>query len=116
MPRAPIRPEFRRLSDWLASARSGLVSINTNPLALAQAASAWDLLENNLGKLESTEAEEWATTVLRIVRKGPNMPAGGLPEVQKSLSREDKATLRDLVKRLDKHVEDLYYNRRRKLV
>lgn len=90
------------------------MSVNTNPQALAQAASAWDLLQENLGKLESAEAEEWATTVLRIVRKGSDMPAGGLPEVQEGLTRTEKATLRDLVKKLDKHAEDLYYNRRRR--
>ena len=113
MPTTDVRHEFRRLSDWLASARSGLIAINTNPLALAQAASAWDLLEENLGKLESPEAEEWAATVLRIVRTGSDMPAGGLPEVQKALSREERATLCDLVKKLDKHVQALYFNRSR---
>ena len=113
MAQKEIRPEFRRLSQWLNDAKRDLRSINTNPLALAQADSAWGLLEKNVGKLESEEAEEWAKAVLRIVRVGPDMPAGGLTQVQKELSREERATLRDLVARLDKHVEDLYHNRQR---
>jgi hypothetical protein len=114
MPRTQIRPEFRRLSDWLSRARTGLRAINTNPLALAQAASAWELLEQNLGNLESDEAEEWAKTVLRLIPTGSGMPAGGLPEIQKRLSRQDRAMLRDLVQKLDRHVDKLYCNRGRR--
>ena len=114
MAQAEIRPEFRRLSEWLSKARSGVRSMNSNPGFLAQVGSAWELLAANVGKLESEEAEQWAKKVLQIVREGSNMPAGGWPEVQKRLSREEKATLADLVRKLDKHVDDLYCNRRRR--